>query len=196
VVYRGLRPWQGIALGLVLSISVFGVAGCGGESPSQGGAETSKGPPLRALANSQRASEPAKAHRAPTLVAKGKRESGRAAPPPASPRVVHSSTAIGPAPDSPSSQSPRSHRKGNPRPSKPTQPAKPAVGPPIPPGSGADPYTAARNTCGEQANLDLVPPEYRGDPDSLATMYAQAFDPQHEQAAHDGCLAGLHSLGL
>jgi len=27
-------------------------------------------------------------------------------------------------------------------------------------------------------------------------MYAQIFDPDHQQAAQAGCLAGLHDLGL
>jgi hypothetical protein len=32
--------------------------------------------------------------------------------------------------------------------------------------------------------------------DYLAQMYAQIFDPDHQQAAQAGCLAGLHDLGL
>jgi hypothetical protein len=68
----------------------------------------------------------------------------------------------------------------------------------VPPttGTNGDPYTVARQFCGDRANADLVPPEYRGDVDYLAQMYAEFFDPDHQKAAQAGCLAGLHDLGL
>lgn len=59
-----------------------------------------------------------------------------------------------------------------------------------------DPYTAARQFCGNRANADLVPQQFRDNPQMLAQMYAQYFDPTHQQAAQAGCLAGLHDLGL
>jgi hypothetical protein len=41
-----------------------------------------------------------------------------------------------------------------------------------------------------------VPQEYRSNVDYLAQMYARIFDPDHQEAAQAGCLAGLHDLGL
>ena len=67
---------------------------------------------------------------------------------------------------------------------------------PSPTETSGDPYTVARQLCGDQSNLDLVPPEYRSNVDYLAQMYAQIFDPEHQEAAQAGCLAGLHDLGL
>ena len=63
-------------------------------------------------------------------------------------------------------------------------------------GTNGDPYTLARQFCGDQANVDLVPPQYRSNVNYLAQMYAHIFDPEHQEAAQAGCLAGLHDLGL
>ncbi len=67
---------------------------------------------------------------------------------------------------------------------------------PPPTGTNSDPYMVARQFCGDQANVDLVPQEYHSNVNYLAQMYAQIFNPEHQEAAQAGCLAGLHDLGL
>ncbi len=86
-----------------------------------------------------------------------------------------------------------------PKPGKPAHPGTPSqASTPSPPNTagGGDPYTVARQFCGDRSNASLVPQEFRDNPELLAQAYAQYFDPDHLQAAHDGCLAGLHDLGL
>jgi hypothetical protein len=67
---------------------------------------------------------------------------------------------------------------------------------PHPTQTSPDPYLVARRFCSDQSNVDLVPAEYRSDPEYLASLYADYYDPEHKQQAYEGCLAGLRSLGL
>ena len=78
---------------------------------------------------------------------------------------------------------------------KPKQPK--ATESPLPPEfAGQSIYEVARQMCSDPQILDLIPEEQRDSPEQLAEM-ARSFAPPGEgKAAYDGCLAGLHEIGL
>jgi hypothetical protein len=78
---------------------------------------------------------------------------------------------------------------------KPGGAVKPGGAPlPLPGQVEGDPYETARRTCGDRSLVEMVPPEYR-DAELLARLYADAFANGSPDAAYEGCLAGLRSLG-
>lgn len=57
-------------------------------------------------------------------------------------------------------------------------------------------YDAARALCANRDSLQYAPAEIRDDAGALAE-FAERFAPQGEgQVVHDGCLAGLKSIGI
>jgi hypothetical protein len=87
----------------------------------------------------------------------------------------------------------KSAAKGEPSGS--TEPTKPSI-PTISIGDGGmSTYLEAKRICSNQRMLDLVPPEQR-DAEFLAGNLSKVVPPEQKQPAYDGCLAGLHSLGL
>jgi hypothetical protein len=74
-----------------------------------------------------------------------------------------------------------------------SSPAPPASA--VPQQSNEAIFGIAKQMCSNPALIKTVPEGARGDDDSIAT-YAQMFAPQgQKQSAHDGCLAGLKSIG-
>ncbi len=239
MVYRGLGPWQGIALGVSLSICALTAGGCGGGGGANGGSEhasvqtvqsakLAEALPKESTAKqvhkprSQRSvskAQTAKPSHPKHVSASDSTSSRVVAPASSSQSQANGGQANGGGSSSNGNGSGQSrsgsgnskagqnqgkagpkhgHKKHAPKPSSGTSatanPGNLPVQPPTPP--AGDPYASARQFCGSNDNLQLVPPQFRSDPEHLATLYAQVFDPQHQQAAHDGCLAGLHDLGI
>ena len=78
----------------------------------------------------------------------------------------------------------------SPKKPKQTQPALP------PQFAGKSIYEVAREMCGDPRILEFIPEDQQDNPEQLAEMARSFAPPGKEQEAYDGCLAGLHSIGL
>ena len=90
---------------------------------------------------------------------------------------------------------PKSSGASQPKPGK--KPKPPAKGETTPTGSQEPTtYELARTVCSDPGLLAYAPEGIRDNPEALALL-AKGYAPAgKEQEAHDGCLAGLHSIGL
>lgn len=90
---------------------------------------------------------------------------------------------------------PKSSGASQPKPGK--KPKPPAKGETTPAGSQEPTtYELARTVCSDPGLLAYAPEGIRDNPEALAQL-AKGYAPAgKEQEAYDGCLAGLHSIGL
>jgi hypothetical protein len=80
--------------------------------------------------------------------------------------------------------------------SKARKPQQPPVGGLPPQLAGKSVYEIARARCGDPQLLEIIPEEQRDNPEQLAEFARSYAPPGMEQEVYEGCLAGLHDLGL
>lgn len=87
---------------------------------------------------------------------------------------------------------PKSGAKKQGKPEKPEQ-TQPALPPQF---AGKSIYEIAREMCADPKILEFLPEDQQDNPEQLAETARSFAPPGKEQEAYDGCLAGLHSIGL
>ena len=190
---------RAIALLALAFACAWSFAGCGGGD--DGGSDEPK-----TVASSGQDGSPADAGSTTTQSGSGDRSrsggSGEAASDPGQGSTSGSASAGLPAQPG---QEPGSFGHALRNPKKPKQPHKAHSGESGKAGGGptaglspqqAATYEAARALCANPDSLQYAPEEIRDDAEALAE-FAEGFAPSgEEQIVHDGCLAGLKSIGI